>query len=134
MTEEQKQTIAVMRRQGAACTDIATAVGATPTAVRTHCHRYRAEIEATATPGKPNGFCYNCGERIVQASKRKPRKFCCDRCRELWWNQNRHVGKQGLRLNCIYCGKKFYTRRCSGQRYCSHACYINQRFGEVPQP
>jgi len=46
LTEEQKQTIAAMRRQGVACTDIAAAVGATPTAVRTHCHRYRAEIEA----------------------------------------------------------------------------------------
>jgi len=133
LTEEQKKTIATMRRQGVTYADIAAAVGATSTALRTYCHRHRDEIDVPAAPGKANGYCYNCGQRIVQAPKRKPRKFCCDRCRELWWNQNRHVGKQGLRLNCIYCGKKFYARKCSGQRYCSHACYINQRFGEVPQ-
>ena len=135
MTDTQKQQTLLLRREGRSYADIATAVGASPGTVKTYCHRHRTDLDLPAAPGASTGYCLNCGQRIEQAPKRKPRKFCCDRCRELWWNQNRRASERGtLRVNCAYCGKTFETRRCNGQRFCSHEHYILSRFGEVSQP
>ena len=38
-----------------------------------------------------------------------------------------NVASGGERRVCIHCGKEFHGR--SGRKYCSHQCYIEERFG-----
>lgn len=51
--------------------------------------------------------CQNCGAEIVQKPKRKQRKFCCNECRNQWWNQHLDQVKRKsyYEITCQHCGK-----------------------------
>lgn len=135
MTGEQKQEIVLLREQGANLTEIAEKLGLPKNTVKTFCWRHHVTPAAsTEQPRIPFGnFCLNCGKAIPYEAKKKPKKFCCDKCREAWWNHNRRtVHKEALcRSVCAHCGKEFEKFADSKQRYCCHACYISARFGEA---
>ncbi|HCC35350.1 MAG TPA: RNA polymerase subunit sigma-70 [Ruminococcaceae bacterium] len=131
MTEVQKHQIIELKRQGHTAAEIAAVIGESANTVKTYCYRHKKEIE-DAPVLTPPGYCQNCGEQIAQTPKQKPKKFCCVRCRELWWNKNRRYLNTNMRTaHCAYCEKDFEKFENSPQRYCCHACYINDRFGEV---
>jgi len=134
MTDTQKQTVLEMRRQGSPHADIAGAVGLRESAIKSYCWRHNIK-PGQPIPQKPNGYhCQNCGQRIVQEPKKKPKKFCNEKCRSNWWNHNRRYFNSRLRISeCAYCNKRFEKIGNSVQRFCSHTCYINSRFGEVLQ-
>ena len=133
MTESQKREILTLRQQGRTVADIAAAVGARYNTVKTICYRDKTAskaAKAVPAPIKPD-HCLNCGAPITQAPKQKPKKFCCPKCREAWWNKNHRT--DGLCVcRCAYCGREFQKYKHAEKRYCNHACYINHRFGEVP--
>ena len=66
----------------------------------------------------------------VKMPKRKQRKFCSVQCREKWWNENRDKGNKptGETLRCIHCGKAFSAYEREHRKYCSHTCYVAERF------
>ncbi|WP_231465828.1 hypothetical protein [Selenomonas sp. FC4001] len=66
-----------------------------------------------------------CGNHLEQVLRRKKKKFCSDGCRIRWWNHHMHLMKANA--VCVHCGKEFHGR--SGRKYCSHRCYIAERFG-----
>ena len=76
--------------------------------------------------------CKQCGKLIKIIPKRKPRKFCSDTCRTAWWNS--HPGcvdrKAVYEYICAHCGKPFTAYGNKERKYCSHGCYISDRFGE----
>lgn len=134
MTEAQKNQIVAMRGRGATYPEIAAAIGVSESAVKTYCWRHKIEITSIEEPTTAaSGHCQNCGKPITQEAKKKPRRFCSDKCRNTWWNHNRHlVNKRRVSLIiCAYCGREFEVYGNPKQRYCSHNCYINDRFGEV---
>jgi hypothetical protein len=61
--------------------------------------------------------------------------FCSDECRLTWWNQNKYrEGGKPRTFKCLNCGKEFQAFVVKERKYCSHACYIEARFGRKPQP
>ena len=134
MTTEQKKKVLELRSMGLTTAEIAAVVGASANTVKTYCYRNKDKLIKETPPAsvhKP-GHCLNCGAIITQTPKQKPKKFCQVRCREIWWNRNRKQFNSNMRTaNCAYCGQKFEKFERSPQRYCSHNCYINHRFGEV---
>ncbi len=76
--------------------------------------------------------CLQCGKEIAQAPGRKKKKFCSDACRSKWWTahpeQIRHKSNQTI--NCAFCGKAFQVHGEQKHKYCSHDCYIKDRFSK----
>ena len=80
-------------------------------------------------------ICGYCGAPITQTLGRKEKKFCSDRCRNLWWNA--HLDLVDRRANyefvCRTCGKPFTAYGNAHRKYCSRDCYIEDRFGGFPR-
>jgi endogenous inhibitor of DNA gyrase (YacG/DUF329 family) len=133
VTDAQKEKIAALRGSDATYSSIAASVGLTESAVKTYCFRHKIAAGKAMKPGGlASSCCLNCGKSIAQAEKKKHRKFCCGKCRETWWNHNRESGNGGqVSLRCAFCGEWFKKYANSPQKYCSHKCYIANRFSEV---
>jgi uncharacterized protein YjcR len=135
MTEVQQEKIKALRWRGTTYASIAAAVDLSPDTVKSYCRRNGITIlnQEKAEGKTVYAFCENCGVPIEQAHKQKPKKFCCEECRSVWWNKNRRLVSGSLRVaHCAHCGAAFEKYANAKQRYCGKACYINHRFGEVP--
>lgn len=67
------------------------------------------------------------------AARGRKRKFCSDACCRKWWSNNPQAIRQNpealYEATCLNCGKAFTAYGNNHRRYCSHACYIQHRFG-----
>jgi rRNA maturation endonuclease Nob1 len=131
MTGEQKQHIQDMRRQGLSYVKIADALGISANTVKSFCRRGRLNACNASNDTGNKDICKHCGNKLKQTPKAKPKTFCSDKCRFDWWNTHRDkMARKGIyRLTCTHCGGDFgsYDKR---RKYCGHACYISDRFGE----
>ena len=130
MTDQQKDQIQSMRRQGLSYVKIGQALGISDNTVRSFCRRNRL-----GEPVKHTIPCQYCGKPVKIVSKQKPRKFCSDRCRAAWWNGHREAVNRRAFYNfiCAHCGREFTAYGNAHRKYCSHKCYIADRFGkEIP--
>lgn len=116
MTDEQKQQIIALRRDGAGYGRIAA--------------RLQVSIN---TVKSAVSVCEQCGKPIEQNPGRKRKRFCCDACRNKWWNAHLELVKRKAVYTyiCPACGKEFTVYGNSHRKFCSHACYIAYRFGGV---
>ena len=110
MTNEQKAVIRRLRQQNSSYVSIANTLGVSVSAVKGYCQRngltgLRAAAEST--PDDPS-VCLGCGKPITQREGIKRVKFCCPSCRQAWWNS--------------------HPEKVNGRKYCSHECYITDRF------
>lgn len=66
-----------------------------------------------------------CHAEIPQAPKRKAKKFCCDKCRQLWWTAHSNLIHCVSLVNhtCPVCGKTFQAYKSKHRIYCSRTCY-----------
>lgn len=133
MTNEQKIKIAELRQQGFGYTTIADTLNISKGAVRSFCQRNNlgGVKAATHITDKPDGvFCKECGAPLVQPQGRKPVKFCSKQCRVHWWNKNLDkVNRKALySFTCSCCGKEFTAYGNNHRKYCSHECYIRDRY------
>lgn len=132
MTETQKQQIREYREFGYGYKKIGQLAGISENTVKTFCRRNG--LGGTAAAGKPaqaGDSCLCCGKLIVQAPGRKKRKFCSDKCRNKWWNAHPDEVNRKTVYNfiCLCCGKPFTVYGNAHRKYCSHACYVKDRFG-----
>ena len=76
------------------------------------------------------GLCRNCGKPLTGNSKQQ---FCSRHCRYEWHKQNGEIltSHASYELKCKYCGRHFHSYGNSKRKYCSHECYINDRYGAV---
>ena len=76
--------------------------------------------------------CDNCGAVIQQNTGRKPQRFCCSECRNQWWNEHPdQVNRKAYyEITCQHCGKITTVYGNKHRKYCSHECYIADRFGK----
>lgn len=121
MNATQKAKIIAMRKKKAPYASIAEAVGLSVGTVKSFCHRNNINADTTPVAGK----CKNCGAVIKEESKTKPRLFCCDRCRQEYWNKHR-VERQSRKMSphtCPTCGKVFMDYIGANRKFCSQACY-----------
>lgn len=131
MTESQKSQIKKLRQDGLSYAKIGLQLNLPENTVRSFHRRYCKVGEA-----KKDTLCPQCGKAIKITPKRKPKKFCCDRCRVLWWNSHQTLVKRKALYDfvCANCSTVFTAYGNKNRKYCSHACYISDRFGREGSP
>jgi rRNA maturation endonuclease Nob1 len=130
MTITQKQNIVDMRQQSIAFSQIAEALDMNINTVKAFYRRndvFFRDFDDT----KDKTLCKQCGKRLKQIPKTKPKTFCCDKCRFAFWNKQKNQKHRASlhRLVCTYCGGIFGSHD-KHRKYCQHACYIEHRFGK----
>lgn len=133
MNTEQKEQIRKLRSTGHGYAAIANALGLTKNQVSAFCRRNNltGQIADTGDENTPDGsYCQYCGKPIRQVPGRKEVRFCSDACRLSWWNSHpEQISRKAVySFTCAYCGKRFSAYGNRHRKYCSHACYIADRF------
>lgn len=131
MTDAQKKQIENLRNVGYGYKRIAEQMELSENTVKTYCRRHDlGGIRAMRGSAKKN-VCRCCGVPVEQQPGRKEKKFCSDSCRNKWWNS--HLDKVERKANyefiCPCCKKPFTAYGNKNRKYCSHECYIADRFG-----
>ena len=124
MTDHQRMLVTALREKGMGYGSIASRVGVPVNTVKSFCRR-RASSHSVENPEPVMHRCLCCGVTVEQKPGRKEKKFCSDKCRNKWWNRHTNLMKENY--VCVHCGKPFHGRK--GRKYCSHACYMAERFG-----
>ena len=132
MTENQIRQITKMRERGETYSGIAKALNLSRNTVKSYCQRH--EIGKNSTLIYQVGDisqCEQCGKEIVQNSPKMRKRFCSDKCRNTWWNNHPDLvtRKAVYEHTCRHCGKPFNAYGNARRKYCSHECYIADRFG-----
>lgn len=134
MTDKEKSQIIKLRAAGNGYGRIAQTLGISPNTVKSFCRRNNISTEtkedtATDILGETT-YCENCGREIQQIAKRKKKRFCCDKCRNAWWNSHLDQVKRKAvyTFRCPHCGREFQIYGDKRRKYCSHECYIADRY------
>ena len=132
MTEIQKKQIHEMRRYGCTYKHIASALSLNAGTVKTYCVRaVQKGLDILPSP-MANSLCKQCGTPIEQIPKHKKKIFCSKACSQKWWNSHVYLvdrsSKALYHFTCIACGKQFSAYGKADRKYCSHECYINDRY------
>ena len=143
MTDLQKKQILNMRKNGEGYKTIANAVGLSRDQVRNFCKSRNmtgfGNVAALNTDERLQAgeLCLNCYEIIRQPAKGRPKKFCSNECRREWWKKHQerinHRETAMYHLKCAYCGKDFVSYGNKNRKYCSHYCYIHDRFWKMEE-
>ena len=132
MTQSEKYQIEIFRIQGIGYTEIAKRMRISVNSIKTYCRR-------NALGGK-RGYetagtisicaCENCGKPVIQNPKRKRKRFCSDSCRNAFWNSHMDLVKRKAiyEFTCQHCGKQYTSYGNKTRKYCSHQCYVLERF------
>lgn len=139
MNEYQKKKICELRMAGLGYKAIANAVGLSRDIVRNFCKNNRlngylayADDNFRKTALEPR-LCLNCQMPIKQNKRGRVKKFCSEFCRRSWWKEN--PDKKTMKASAMYktvcpcCGLEFTSYGNKNRKYCSHECYIKDRFG-----
>lgn len=134
MTNEQRTEIIRLRQEGCGYVTIASRLGLSANTVKSFCRRngFAGCVEEKNTAAAiEEGHCRECGKKLIQPEKMKKISFCSRECRQKWWKE--HPEKLNRRavypFVCAACGKEFTAYGNKERKYCSHACYIEARFG-----
>ena len=127
MTDGNKQIIAHLCRRGMGYTEIARKLGLSANTVKSYCRRNGLKRTVQRIQTETHSVCRQCGSTLNHTSGRKRKQFCSDACRLRWWHEHRDMSRTAKVMKCAACGREFITDRV--QKYCSHACYIEARFG-----
>jgi len=126
MTERQKRDILILRDRGLTYAAISDKMEIPLNTVKSYCRRAQGN---TLTEGI---LCRNCGDTLVHSAQVRKKSFCCNHCRNAWWNNHRdQLNHRDARTQmCLYCGCSFEVAGKRRQKYCCHECYISDRYGE----
>lgn len=130
----QKEQIRNLRGEGLSYAEIARQVNVSRDAVISFCRRnglQEIKKPRTAVKTAVGDVCRECEKPLVQVDGMKRRVFCSKECRVKWWKEHpeRLNQKAVYQYTCPHCGKPFSAYGNSKRKYCSHACYISDRFG-----
>lgn len=147
MTDFQAKQIREFRMKGVGYRAIASVVGLSRDIVRNYCKShglkgYVAELTVNMKEQMQQGkACLCCGKTIKQPETGRKRKFCSDKCRSEWWGEHSDSIQRKetafYEKACVYCGETFKVYGDKDRKYCSHNCYVHDRFwrkeeGRVP--
>lgn len=123
MTNEQKQAIVSMRDSGVPITSIAQQLGLSVNTIKSYCKRHG--IHSGNQSSKNILFCLQCHKEIPQAEHRKEKKFCSNKCRQLWWAENTALIPRDSQIEriCPVCKTSFLSYKSKHRIYCSRTCY-----------
>ena len=129
MTQNQLEIVMLLHDLGVSHIKIAEMLEVSTTTVKRACARIEKERKSTS---EKYPICKECGKRIVDERKTRPRLFCCRKCAQTWWNKRRYTSGRAsdeTRL-CPTCGNKFIVNKNSPQKYCSKECYHKGKIGK----
>ena len=128
MTQEQKEQIISMRKNGSSYSEIAQFLKISRNTVKSFCQRMGSSMSKKIE--LPETMCRECGKPITQITGRKKILFCCGECRQKWWNAHPEaVNRKAIyTFTCVHCGKEFTAYGNNHRKYCSHECYVKDRF------
>ncbi|MCD8326521.1 MAG: RNA polymerase subunit sigma-70 [Lachnospiraceae bacterium] len=131
MTLEQRNTIILLRRRGISYPKISEQTGVSVNTIKALFHRI-----AIKEKEDESGRCKQCGKPVQQMPGTKKKKFCCGKCRQKWWNEHPEevVRRANYDFVCAHCGKPFTAYGNAHRKYCSHECYIMDRFYSGGEP
>ncbi|AEQ23086.1 terminase gpP N-terminus-related DNA-binding protein [Acidaminococcus intestini] len=129
MNDMQKAQIRELRLQGFGYRKIAKETGMSENTVKSYCRRHPLSPKEPET--EQAHHCLQCGQPIEQNGKRKEKKFCSDACRMAWWNSHRDKVNHRIvrKMECPCCHETFIVYGNGQRKYCSHTCYVKDRFG-----
>lgn len=121
-----RDRIIELRRRGHSYTDIAHDTGVSRETIKSLCRRTGIIPEQTSPVAT---ICEHCGEKLHTPAAGK--RFCSTTCRLAWWHSHpeRLNRKAIYTFTCAGCGEPFSAYGNSRRKYCSHRCYIRDRFG-----
>lgn len=130
----QKEQIKNLRGEGLSYAEIARQVNVSRDAVISFCRRnglQEIKKPISVVENDAADVCRECGKPLVQVERMKRRVFCSKECRTKWWKEHpdRLNRKAVYQFTCPHCGKPFSAYGNSKRKYCSHTCYISDRFG-----
>lgn len=135
MTQSEKYQIEIFRIQGIGYTEIAKRMGISVNSIKTYCRRNALGGKRGYEVAGPIRICAceNCGKPVPQNTGRKKKRFCCDKCRNEYWNTHIELvnRKANYEIVCKNCGKSFISYGNKNRKYCCHKCYLEDRFGGV---
>ena len=130
LTDEQRVQIINLREAGNGYKKIGQLLDLSENTVKSFCQRRNLGGVVVQTAAGVS-VCKCCGKAVPQTAGRKEKKFCSDRCRMKWWNS--HLDQVQRKANydfvCPVCKKPFTVYGNANRKYCSHECYIEDRFG-----
>ncbi len=138
MTNEQREKIKELRLQGMGYKAIANVVNLTRDSVRNFCKcnglNGNSNLAARNIEEKIQNkvLCACCMKPLKQEARGRNKRFCNDKCRRKWWKEHQEARK--LKTTAVYyficvgCGNSFSTYGNKNRKYCSHDCYIKNRF------
>ena len=133
LTAAQQALIDEYRKQGIGYRTIATEIGVSRDAVRYYCKKVKLDGDLS----QPQAYvkvlqCQQCGKLLSHNRDGRQRIFCSDQCRYRWWNTTGRTLPRPSgccdEIKCACCGKTFQAYSNRKRRYCSHECYIRDRF------
>ncbi len=143
MTEAQAKQIVEMRLNGIGYKSIGTVVGLSRDIVRNYCKSHNLSGYASALKKNVQSriesgeACLYCGGTIIKPKTGRPKKFCSEKCRREWWknhpDQINRSEQAFYKLTCQCCGKTFRSYGNKNRKYCSHDCYIKNRFWRMEE-
>lgn len=120
MTVEDKNKIIEMRNKGLGYTQISNTLGISKNTIKSFCQRH---LHNSSEP-ENSDVCRQCGKDLLS---KKNKKFCSNKCRYDWWNQNR---VNTTVCTCAYCGSEFQSYGNKNRKYCRHSCFVAHRFNK----
>lgn len=137
MNDIQRTQIINMRVEGVGYRTIAKTLNISENTIKSFCRRNKLTGTCKVVSLKPleplqvEVRCKCCDKIVPQNDKRKKKLFCSDKCRMTWWNSHRELVKHKNQVTkvCPYCHKEFISYEKAERKYCSHECYIADRFG-----
>ena len=139
MDKNTQEKIKELRINGFGYKKIAAIVGSSVGNVRYYCKTHGlagdgSKLKITyEEPGTQRKYCKQCGNELVRGPHSGKKLFCCEECRRKWWKQNANEAHQNSvnckKYKCLLCGKTIVVyENKPARKYCSHECYINDRF------
>lgn len=127
MTDEQKGSIMSMRHSGYGYRKIAIKLELSRDEVRNYCKAKhlcgRADGHKIMLKGDAT-VCVRCGKSITNQATGRKRKYCSAQCKQKWEAEH---PKKNHEHHCQICGQQFKSST-KNQKYCSHKCYVQDRF------
>ena len=123
MTNQQK--VLQLKKNGFSYRQICDKTGLSLGTIKSICSRAHDSNENVSK-------CIFCDAEIRSLKGKKHKKFCSDKCRMSWWNSHRNLVnvKTLYKFTCNYCKKEFTSHSHKTRKYCSHACYLEGRYGD----
>lgn len=125
MTEIQKQQIQSMRSNGLVFADIANKLHLSVNSVKSYCRRNAIQKQDVTS-----ALCKHCGAVLINTPGHRQKIFCSAACQQKYWWENRNLMQHHalISVTCPACGKSFTAYKGHHRKYCSHTCYIADRY------